>query len=215
MYLLYYSPGSASMVVHAALLETGAPHQLQSVDFERKEQHSARYLKLNPAGMVPTLVVDGVPLYESAALLMLLAERHPEACLAPPSDSPRHAEWLQWTVHLSSHLGGLYRQWFYPSDLGMEDYTDSMRDTLRHRIETALARIDGHLAQHGPYLLGDVFSSADLQLTMYMRWARKMPRPATDWSHLHTLARQVTGRPSWTTMCEVEGLHDWLWQAKP
>lgn len=197
------------MVVHAVLLETGALHHLQLVDFGRNEQHGAGYLKLNPTGMVPTLVLDNVPVQESAALVMLLAERHPEARLAPPAGTPGRAEWLKWTVHLSSHLGGLYRQWFYPSDLGMEDYSVGMRDALRMKIEGALERIDGHLAQHGPYLLGNAFSSADLQLTMYMRWARNMPRPATTWPYLNALAQRVTARLSWKQMCEIEGLHDW------
>ena len=94
MYILYYSPGTASMAVHQALLEIGAPHELRKVDFETQAQKSAEYLALNPNGMVPTLIVDGQPHYECAALLMLLAERHPEGrfqgrgatvnqCLAP------------------------------------------------------------------------------------------------------------------------------------
>ena len=75
MYTLYYSPGSASMVVHLALLEIGAPHKLELVDFDTDAQHSAAYLKLNPQGVVPTLVIDGKAMTESAALLMILSER--------------------------------------------------------------------------------------------------------------------------------------------
>ena len=75
MYTLYYSPGTASMVVHLALLEIGAPHELRLVDFDTKAQHDPDYLKLNPRGVVPTLVIDGRPLSESAALLMVLAEQ--------------------------------------------------------------------------------------------------------------------------------------------
>ena len=87
MYTLYYSPGSASMVVHLALLETGAPYRLELVDLAKGAQQSTEYLKLNPQGVVPTLVIDGRPLTESAALLMILAERHPDARLAPPPAS--------------------------------------------------------------------------------------------------------------------------------
>ncbi|OON61117.1 glutathione S-transferase [Massilia sp. KIM] len=209
MYALYYSPGTASMVIHALLRETGAPFTLQPVDFERKAQHGADYLRLNPAGMVPTLIVDGAPVQESAALILLLAERHPEAQLAPPPGDPSRADWLKWTVHLSSHLGALYRTWFYPGDLGLDDYPDAMRDALRARIEAVFEYIEQHLAAHGPYLLGERFSSADLQLTMYMRWSRKMPRPATTWPRLNALAHRVTARASWTAMCEAEGLADW------
>ena len=83
MYTLYYCPSTASMVVHLALLEIGAPHELKLVDFESQQQKDPAYLALNPHGVVPTLIIDGKPYIESAALLMLLAERHPEAiCIA-------------------------------------------------------------------------------------------------------------------------------------
>ena len=59
MYTLYYAPGSASMVVHLALLEIGAPHKLVKLDFAKDEQRSPDYLRLNPRGQVPTLVIDG------------------------------------------------------------------------------------------------------------------------------------------------------------
>ena len=83
MYTLFYSPGSASMVIHQALLEIGAPHELKRVDFEAGAQRDPAYLKMNPQGVVPTLVIDGRPMVESAALLMMLADRHPDAKLAP------------------------------------------------------------------------------------------------------------------------------------
>ncbi|MDQ1344485.1 MAG: glutathione S-transferase [Pseudomonadota bacterium] len=73
MYTLFYSPGSASMVVHLALLEIGAPFRLEKVDFDREAQRSPEYLRINPRGQVPTLVIDGQPYFESAALLMILA----------------------------------------------------------------------------------------------------------------------------------------------
>ncbi|HXQ30473.1 MAG TPA: glutathione S-transferase N-terminal domain-containing protein, partial [Steroidobacteraceae bacterium] len=85
MYTLYYMPGAASFAVHWLLLEIGAPHELQRIDGEAGEHKRPAYLKLNPNGLVPTLIVDGEPVYESAALLLLLAARHPEAHLAPPS----------------------------------------------------------------------------------------------------------------------------------
>ena len=83
MYTLYYAPGAASLAVHLALIESGAPHRLKLVDTATRQQKSPEYLKLNPNGLVPTLIVDGQPVYECAALLLLLAERHPECGFAP------------------------------------------------------------------------------------------------------------------------------------
>ena len=59
MYTLYYSPGTASLVVHWLLIELELPHELRLVDFDSKQQKSPEYLKLNPSGVVPTLVVEG------------------------------------------------------------------------------------------------------------------------------------------------------------
>lgn len=206
MYTLYYSPGTASMVVHLALLEIGAPHELKLVDFDANAQRDPAYLKLNPRGVVPTLVVDGQPLSESAALLMLLAERHPEASLAPPLGSPERAAWYQWIVYLSNTLMSAYRLWFYPQEL---DDTPAVRAPIQRKIEAVWDLLDARLAAHGPYLLGERFSGADLLLTMLMRWSRNMPRPATGWPALRQLADRVRARPSWQRLYEIEGLREW------
>ena len=209
MYTLYYSPGSASMVVHLALLEIGAPHRLELVDLEKKAQHDAAYLKLNPHGVVPTLLIDGRPMTESAALLMILAERHPEAHLAPAPGTPEHEEWTQWIVYLSNSLAAAYRLWFYPADLGLREHTPESRAAVQHKIEGVWNRLDTHLSAGGPYLLGREFSGADLLLTMLMRWSRNMPHPVTEWPALKKLADLVRARASWKKLYELEGLSEW------
>lgn len=209
MYTLYYSPGSASMVVHLALLEIGAPHRLELVDFERDAQHSPEYLRLNPRGQVPTLLIDGQPYFESAALLMLLAERHPEARLAPPAGSVRRADYFQWIVYFANAIGPAYRQWFYPPDLGSGEHPPFVREALRQKIEGAWSLVDAHLAAHGPYMLGAEFSAVDLLALMYMRWSRNMSRPVTAWSALKPYADRLRARPSWARLYEIEGLTEW------
>lgn len=209
MYTLHYAPGTASMVVHLALLEIGAPYELRLVDFEHDTQHSDAYLRLNPRGVVPTLVIDGRPRHESAALLTMLAERHPEAKLIPPPGTPEREAWQQWVVYLSNTLMSTYRCWFYPADLGMVEHTPEVRAALQKKIEAVWKLLDAQLAQCGPYLLGTAFSGADLLLTMLMRWSRNMPRPATEWPALKQLADLVRARPSWKKLYELEGLGGW------
>jgi len=209
VYILYYSPGTASMVVHLALLEIGAPYELRLVDFDQDAQHGAEYLKLNPRGVVPTLVIDGRARAESAALLQMLAERHPEAKLIPPAGTPEREAWLQWTVYLSNTLMSSYRFWFYPAELGTPEHTPEIRAALQAKIAAVWDLLDAQLAANGPYLLGGDFSGADLLLTMLMRWSRNMPRPATGWPALERLADLVRARPSWKRLYEIEGLSEW------
>jgi glutathione S-transferase len=209
VYTLYYSPGTASMVVHLALLEIGAPHRLERVDFSQDAQHSPDYLRINPRGQVPTLLIDGKPYFESAALLMILAERHPEAGLAPPPGSELRAEWYQWIAFFASSLAPAYRQWFYPQDLGAAEHPPAVADALRRKIEDAWSFVDAHLAANGPYALGAGFSAVDLLALMYMRWSRNMPRPVTAWPALQKYADLMRARPSWKRMYEIEGLTEW------
>ena len=209
MYTLYYSPGTASMVVHLALLEIGAPHELRLVDFDAGAQRDPDYLKLNPRGVVPTLMIDGRPMSESAAILMLLAERHPEAGLAPAPGSPEREAWLQWIVYLSNTLMSTYRFWFYPPELGAAEHTPAVHAALQKKIEGVWDMLEAQLQANGPYLLGKDFSGADLLLAMLMRWSRNMPRPVTEWPALKQLADLMRARPSWKKLCQIEGLSDW------
>lgn len=210
MYTLYYHPGSASMVVHLALLEIGAPYRLEKLELPVDPARDAAYLKLNPRGQVPTLLIDGKPYVESSALLMALADRHPEAQLAPPPGSELRPAYYQWMVFLATQLGAHYRLWFMPRDLGAEELPPAVRDALRSRIEQGLSIVDGHIAAGGPYLLGSSFSMADLLALMYMRWSRNMPRPATEWPALKAYASRLRARPAWKRLYEIEGLTDWV-----
>jgi glutathione S-transferase len=209
MYTLYYSPGTASMAVHLALLEIGAPYRLELVDFDRQAQRGQEYLRINPQGKVPTLLIDGQPYGEVAALLMMLAAGHPLARLAPPVGTAQRNEWYQWLAYFAFTLGATYRGWFYPPDLGFAEHPPELRAALRTRIEAVWDRVDAHLRVDGPYLLGAELSAADLQLLMYMRWSRNMPRPALDWPALAQFAAHMRARASWQRLCELEGLTEW------
>jgi glutathione S-transferase len=208
MYTLYYSPGSASMPVHLMLLECDAAHVLERVDLEAGQQRSAEYLALNPNGVVPTLLVDGVPHGEAAALVMLLAERHPDATLAPLPGSAERPAYLQWMLYLANSLQPRFRQWFYAGE-HLPAASENIQDAARIGIEAGWSRLNTHLATHGPYLLGEDASVVDLYALMLMRWSRNMPRPATSWPHLAALATRMKLRPSWRQLCTIEGLVEW------
>jgi glutathione S-transferase len=203
MYTLYYSPGAASLAVHMALLEAGADYRLERVDLDAGAQRDPAYLKLNPNGLVPTLLIDGAPFYEAAACLMTIADRHPAAALAPRSDTLERAAWNQWIIHIANTVQPAFRMWFYPNEL------PASAEMIAARIESAWTRFDTHLAANGPYLLGDASTAADLMLLMVMRWSRNMPRPATEWPALRAFAARMKARPSWKRLYELEGLTEW------
>ena len=210
MYTLYYSPGTASMCVHQALIEAHAEYKLIMVDLKAGGQRDPGYLKLNPDGVVPTLLIDEVPCTESAALLMTVATRHPQAGLIPAETSAARIAWYQWIVYLANTLQPAFRWWFYPGDLSDDPAVQALLVPAKCRkIESAWTRIDTHLAAQGPYLLGAEFSAPDLLLIMLMRWSRNMPKPATEWPALQRYAARMKDRPSWKQLCRLEELSDW------
>jgi glutathione S-transferase len=209
MMTLYYSPGTASLVVHWLLIETGLPHELRLVDFESREQKSPEYLKLNPGGVVPTMLVDGEPLTEAAALAMHVADIAPQAGLAPAPGSIERARYLQWFLYCANTLQPAFRAWWYPDEPAGADNAGLAKAAAEANIAACFDRIDAHLGQHGPYLLGERVSAADFFLTMLMRWSRKLPRTALDWPHLRVLADTMRARPSFRALYAAEGLEEW------
>ncbi|HEY0335486.1 MAG TPA: glutathione S-transferase family protein [Stenotrophomonas sp.] len=207
--ILYYSPSTAALVVHWLLIELDLPHELRLVDVEKGEQKRPGYLALNPAGVVPTLVLEGQAMTEAAAIVMHLADRHPAAGLAPAPGSAARADYYRWMFWCANTLQPAFRAWFYPHEPAGAGQEDAVRAQARQVIERAWERVAGHLAQQGPYLLGERLSAADFLLTMLMRWSRNMPRPSDDWPVLRDYARRMKDRPAFGETYRREGLTDW------
>ena len=104
MLTLYYSPGSSSMAAHIALHEVGAAFEAKPLSLKRNETRTAEFLKINPAGKVPTLLVDGRPLVEVAGILFYLARRFPESGLLPHDDIEAEARVVSWMSFIASTL---------------------------------------------------------------------------------------------------------------
>ena len=209
MYTLYYAPGAASLAVHWLLIDLELPHTLVKLDIAAREHKTPEYLALNPSGVVPTLLVDGKPMCEAAAMAVLLAEAKPEAGLVPAPGSARRAEFLQWMFHLANSLQPPFRLWWYPAEAAGEAHAEAGKATAEARIHTVFANLDAHLGKNGPYLLGESPCAADFMLVMLMRWSRNMPKTALDYPNLARLAGLMKARPSWKALYESEGLSEW------
>lgn len=206
---LYGSKSTASLVVHWLLIELGIDHALHQLDFAAREQKSDTYLALNPAGRVPTLVIDGVAITEAAAIALHLADLKPDAALAPAPGTPARAQLYRWLFFCANTLQPAYRDWFYPEEPAGLAHVDAAKAEARAELEAAWQQVDDQLAAHGPYLLGDTRSVADFMLTMLMRWSRNMPRPAHDWPALAAHAARMKALPSFAETYRREGITDW------
>ena len=116
MLTFYYAPGTCALATHLALEYSGAPYEAKRLDFKQQQQRSPEYLKLNPKGRVPALVTDRGVLTETPALLLFIAQAHPQSGLAPLDDPFLLAKmnefnsYLCSTVHVNhAHKGRGYR----------------------------------------------------------------------------------------------------------
>lgn len=215
-YTLYYVPGAASFAVHWMLLEVGAPFELIKVDLGARAQRSVSYLALNPDGRVPTLIVDGEPRAECAALLMLLAERHSSAGLMIDLTDPRRPTFLQTMFYLANTLQPAFRAWFYADEPAGPENTEAAKRQARATIEAAWQRLDTQLADERLYLTGPTLTAADFLATMLMRWSREMPLPAIRFHHIALYIERMWSHSSLRLVHEREGLSaDWIVRKQP
>lgn len=212
MYQLYYSPGKANLAPHMLLEEIGAPFQLVAVDTENNAHRGATYLRLNPNGRLPTLVDGELVLYETAAICLHLADRHPEARLVPTLGSDERAHFYKWLMYLTNTLQAELITYFYPDRL--TDDAGAAAQVMRHaeaRVGTMLDLVEETLAQHsaarrGPFLLGDAFSAVDPYLLMLCRWTRNMHHPARARHRLGRYLETLLARPAVMRALTAEGI---------
>ncbi len=209
-YVLYYSPGTASLALHWMLIELGAPFEAVCADIDKGEHKTPEFLRLNPAGRVPVLIVDGKAHAEVAAMLMLLAERDPERRFDVSAGAPERASYLQRMVFLANTLQPAYRDWFYADEAAGPENVEATMAHARARIEGALARMDANLADGRTYMLGERLTALDFLATMLTRWSRNMPNPATSWPHLKAYVNRMRAMPSLIEVHRREGLTDWI-----
>jgi glutathione S-transferase len=166
MYKLCGGAGSAGMAPQCILECADVAYEFVAVDLS-SEHRDAEYLAINPYGRVPTLEVDGKAMFESAAICLLLADRHPEAGLAPASDAPERAPYLQWSVFLTNTLQEYILQGFYPERCTtVAAEAGNISAAAQGRVDRAMEIIDEALGADGPHFLGDTMSVPDIYLAM-------------------------------------------------
>lgn len=206
MYKLYFAPGSAAMAPHAMLQDIGAPFELIKVDTKNGQQHSPDYLKLNPHARVPTLIYDGDRvMYESTAICLFLAGRHPEIAFVPKSDSKDCGLFLQWMAYLTNTLQESCMHWWHPEKfVDGADQQAAVKRKAEQRTAEMFRFLDGQLA--GPFLCGSTFYICDYYAAMLARWTRAMATPAHTNPNVNKLIRAVMQRPGYARMLKAEGI---------
>jgi glutathione S-transferase len=208
MYQLHYFPSNANAAPHMVLEELGQKYELVLVDRADNAQKSKEYLKINPNGRIPTLVDNGLVLFEAAAIVLYLVDQHPEAGLAPKLGTPERAKFYQWLTFLTNSLQEELMIWQYPDRLAGTDAaaTEVVKRGAEARASSYLDVIERHLKANGPLFLGEKLSAADFYLVMLARWARPMANPPRSRPNIAKLLDKVTALPAVRRAYEREGV---------
>jgi len=177
MMQLYWSPRSRSFTALWLMEETGQPYERVLTDISTGAQKKPEYLAINPMGKVPALRDGEATLAEAAAICAYVAERYPEAKLAPPVGDPRRAKYLYWLFFAPGCIEPAMVQ--IATRIEMNPVAAGCGEASRvfDVLDNALAR--------GPWILGETFSAADVAigsaLNFSVRLFKMVPsRPAFD-----------------------------------
>jgi glutathione S-transferase len=213
MLKLHYHPSDASLMPHILLEELGVPFALQRVDRANNAQKSPAYLKLNPNGLIPVLEDGALVVYETPAILLHLADTHPQAHLVPDIGTPERAQCYQWMAWLSNTLQATLVQYFYAERYvdaaGVADFrarTEARIAPMLDQLETQLQNSDG------PWLLGTDYSAADCMAFVLCCWTRNFARPANSLPALGAYLARMRQRPAVQRAAATEQLPEAFFQ---
>lgn len=196
-YTLYGAPGSGATPIHAALTLIGAQVDTVDVAAWEGEAERERVSGVNPMRQVPALVLpSGEVMTESAAILIWLGDRYPEAGLCPAPDSPLRARYLRWMVYLPAAIYSLFWVHDDPSRLVPDPAGQpAMLDRSAERIAHCWHLMDTQIDEPAPYLLGDRLGMLDLYVTVMSRWTPRRARFYREAPRMAPVVKRVDADP--------------------
>ena len=198
---LYFAPAACSMAAHIALNEAGLDYELERVDLKAHQTASGEdYYAINPKGSVPALAYNGGSvLTEAAVVLQYIADRKPEAWLAPAAGSIERYRLMEWLNFVSSELHKGFGPFWNPK--ASADAREQAKEKLAQRF-AFVAKALGDKA----YLMGDVFTVADAYLYTVLAWTKIHGIDLSPWPPLQAYLARVRERPAVKRTLEEEGI---------
>jgi glutathione S-transferase len=173
---LYSWPQSSGTRIAWALEELGVPYEYVALDAAKQEHRAPDYLAINPYGKVPALVDGDVRVFESAAILIHLGERHGVSRALWPADGQPRADGLSWTVWAMAEFGQHMMQYLYhglasPFSYQPADQSKAAADYSLSQFNRGLdaleARLEGREHLLGGFTLADIAVASWLTFGTY------------------------------------------------
>jgi len=204
LYKLYYYPNNASLAPHFLMHEMEVDFELVLVDRENNKQKTTEYLKLNPAGRIPTLIDDHMVLFESPAICIYLCEENPEKELMPSLGSPNRAKFFQWLTFLNNTLQAELMIYYYPEKhTTNKNCISSIVEAQEERIAEALSILNKEL-ENKEYLLGEKITACDFFLFMLALWSLKIKKSPLTFSNINPYLKKLAKHKTIQSVCKKE-----------
>ena len=196
---LYFAPGACSLSPHIVLRELGLPFDLVKVDLgAKKTSDGSDFKAINPKGYVPALLTDdGQVLTEGPALVQYLADRKPEAKLAPANGSFARYQLQEWLNFISTEIHKSFSPLFNPA------MPDAAKEIYMAKLKQRFAELDVVLATQD-FLTGAQFSVADAYLYTVLRWTTPFKIDLNQWPALARYFARVDTRPAVKAALDAE-----------
>jgi glutathione S-transferase len=208
-YRLFYAPDNASLIVRMALDELGQAYETILVDRAQNGHKHPDYLKFNPAGKIPTLLIDDEPIFETAAILLWLADKH--GAMAPVQNDPKRAAFLKWLFFMSNTMHADFRLLVYAHKYTSDSGCDDLRTGAQTRMAQGFAMLNAALNEWSGNEMSP--SIMDYYVVTLMRWCTLYPSKDQTWfdrkhySNLDTLSKVIESRPAVQVAIRAEGLN--------
>jgi GST-like protein len=167
---IYGAAGTGSVPIEAALTLIGRPYAVIEIDTPVATWRD-RLVSINPMAQVPALILpDGQLMTESAAILIWLAETHPDARLSPGAMDAQRPAFLRWMAYVSAAIYALY--WVRDDPLRLAPNAETaalVKARTAERISECWRLMDAQVSP-GRYILGEDLSVLDLYVTVLSRW---------------------------------------------
>lgn len=194
----YYHPHSTAAVTLWELIELGIPVEKVKMDLATKrDQDRPDFRALNPNGKVPTIVHDGTPIFESAAITMYLGEQFGVNKKLYPEPGPRRGEamkWIAWTnVTLAETFGRLQRN--TADSVPAEQRNAAQAELAKTELAQLLGILDRQLANK-QWLLGDQFTLADVHVVCFLGYFKMCGVDLAPYANVDAWVRRGEARPA-------------------
>ena len=201
----YYAPMSTATLTELVLAELDVPCEKIKLDLKKGETKTPEYLKINPNGVVPTIVHDGTVLWESAALTIYLGETFGVEKKLFPAPGPQRGEAMKWIVWGNATLGeaagrfGRHTMEWFPADQKNEKAGEAAKKDIVDRLHV----LDGALAGK-QFLVGD-YTLADTHVHSLVDWIRFFGIDMAVYKNLEAWSSRCKARPAYVKIMSAHG----------